>query len=397
MNISIATVIVTPIIATILAAFLPSKTDALTLTVPVTISIPAQAPSETILVRTAEGKIVPSQVELAGNTVYVTWMIRKGTETRYTLVRTTAYRKPETDPRGVKVTETKDAVDVYVGGKLFTRYVFAGSAKPYCYPIIGPTGKGITRNYPMRRVDNESTDHVHHRSLWFTHGNVNGIDFWGESPSSGKIVHRKFERLVSGPLYGRIVAVNDWIGPDGKKVCEDTRDICVYRAADGQIMDFKITIRASDGPVTFGDTKEGMFGIRLADSMTVDKGKGHIQNSRGDKDAASWGRQAEWCDYYGSIDGDTVGVAIMDMPLSFRSPTYWHVRTYGLFAANPFGLRDFTGNKSMDGSYTIPSGKEITFWYRLYIHQGTTEESRVADIYQLSTQTLEVATTGQGF
>lgn len=395
MNIAIRIVMVALIIGILPASVVFSKTDARALTVPVTIAIPAQESSEAILVKTVSGKIVPSQVEYADNKVYVTWMMRKGIETRYTLVRTPNYHKPETDPRGVKVTKTSDAVDIHVGGKLLTRYVFAGAPKPYCYPIVGPTGRGITRNYPMKQLADESRDHVHHRSLWFTHGNVNGIDFWGETPNSGKVVHRRFERLVSGPLYGRIVAVNDWVGPDGKKVCEDTSDICVYRVAEGRIIDFKITIRASDGPVTFGDTKEGTFGIRLADYMTVDKGNGHIQNSNGDKDAAAWGRQAKWCDYYGLVNGDTVGVAIMNMPSSFRFPTYWHVRTYGLFAANPFGLRDFTGDKSMDGSYTIPSGEQITFSYRLYIHEGTTEESCVADVYQLSTQTPRVTTTSE--
>jgi hypothetical protein len=285
----------------------------------------------------------------------------------------------------VKLIEKESSVDVMVNGRLFTSYIFKGAPKPYIYPIIGPTGKGITRNYPMKELPNESRDHAHHRSLWFTHGNVNGIDFWTESPKNGRIVHREFKKLTSGPLYGHISTVNDWIGPDGKKICEDTRDIYIYNTSGVGIIDFKITIKATDGPVTFGDTKEGMFGIRIADSMTVDRGKGRIQNSRGDLNEAAWGKQAEWCDYYGPVDDEIVGVAIMNMPSSFRFPTYWHVRTYGLFAANPFGLRDFTGDKSVNGGYTIPKEGTISFAYRIYIHKGTTEDGAVADVYRLST------------
>jgi hypothetical protein len=273
----------------------------------------------------------------------------------------------------VQLKKGSDAVDVLVNGKLFTRYVFTGAPKPYCYPIIGPTGKPVTRAYPMEKVAGETSDHPHHRSLWFTFGDVNGIDFWSETPTAGKIVHKEFEKLKDGVTRTK----NDWIAPDGKKVCEDTRELKFSQ----DTIDFKITIKATDGPVKFGDTKEGMMGIRVASSMDVDKGSGHILNSRGDKDGDAWGKQAEWCDYYGPVDGKTVGIAIMDHPSSFRYPTYWHVRTYGLFAANPFGLNAFTNGKTADGSYTIPAGGKITFRYRILLHEGTTEEAKIAEAY----------------
>ncbi len=278
----------------------------------------------------------------------------------------------------VKLVKGKDAVDVLVGGKLFTRYVFSGGPRPYCYPIIGPTGKPITRAYPMRQVPGETNDHPHHRSLWYTFGNVNGIDFWGETPKSGKIVQRRFDKLESKPAFGWIRTTDDWIGPDGKKVCEDTRDIRIY---SNQVMDFAVTVRATQGPVKFSDTKEGMFAVRVADSMTVDKGKGHIQLSGGEMDARAWGKQANWCDYYGPVDGETVGIAVLEHPTSFRHPTYWHVRTYGLLAANPFGLKEFTGDKSKDGSYTIPKGGSVTFRYRIIFHKGDTRQANIAGKY----------------
>ena len=273
----------------------------------------------------------------------------------------------------VQFKKGNEAVDVLVNGNLFTRYVFAGAPKPYCYPVIGPTGNPVTRAYPMEDVEGETKDHPHHRSFWFTFGDVNGIDFWSESDKAGKIVHKEFEKLKDGVIRTK----NDWIAPDGRKVCEDTRELKFSE----HTMDFTITIKATNGPVKFGDTKEGMLGVRVASSMDVDKGAGHIVNSRGDKDADAWGKQAEWCDYYGPVDGKTVGIAIMDHPSSFRYPTYWHVRTYGLFATNPFGLNAFTNGKTADGSYTIPAGGKITFRYRILIHEGTTEEAKIAEAY----------------
>ena len=41
-------------------------------------------------------------------------------------------------------------------------------------------------------------------------------------------------------------------------------------------------------------------------------------------------------------EGDTVSLVIMDHPSNLNHPTYWHARTYGLFSANPFGVKDFT-------------------------------------------------------
>lgn len=350
------------------------------LDVPLCAEAPAGSPS--VVVKTKAGRVVPSQVEERGGRLMVTWIAdhANGDNTGdYRIVST--QNRPKPDPRGVRIVEREGALDVNINGRLFTRYVFTGTPKPYCYPIIGPGGKPVTRNFPMRVVGGESTDHPHHRSFWFTFGSVNGIDFWGESPRAGKIIHRQFERLQNGSVYGLIRSRNDWVSAEGKKVCEDVRELRVYAISTGRLMDFTVTVRATEGPVVFGDTKEGMLGFRVASSMEVDRGQGHIENSRGNKDGDAWGKQAEWCDYYGPVDGKTIGVTIMEHPTSFRHPTYWHVRTYGLFAANPFGVRDFTGDKTKDGSYTIPAGGEITFRYRIFVHEGTTADAHVPELY----------------
>src|SRR5262249_10238921 len=158
---------------------------------------------------------------------------------------------------------------------------------------------------------------------------------------------------------------------EGKKICEDTREVRIYGTSEGRLMDLEITIRATDGPLVFGDTKEGSFGLRVPDTMRVQGGGGHIETSAGAKDAAAWGKRAEWVDYYGPVDGTTVGVAIFDHPSSFRHPTWWHVRDYGLFATNPFGLHDYDPKEPAGaGNHTVPAGGSVTFRYRLYLHSG---------------------------
>jgi len=165
-------------------------------------------------------------------------------------------------------------------------------------------------------------------------------------------------------------------------VCEDERTLTF--GGDGQTrwIDFDIVIKASDGPVKFGDTKEGSFGIRVPESMKVDAKKGgQIINSEGQTDKDAWAKQAAWVDYHGPVDGETLGIAIMNHPSSFRFPTYWHVRTYGLFAANPFGVHDFTGDKSADGTYTLEAGKTVAFRYRVLLHRGDQQAGKVAEVY----------------
>ncbi len=155
------------------------------------------------------------------------------------------------------------------------------------------------------------------------------------------------------------------------------------------MFDFEVTVKASNGPVTFGDTKEGMFGLRLASSMDVTKKTGgKIVNAEGITDTAAWGKASPWVDYSGPIDGKTVGVAIFDHPTSFRHPTTWHVRDYGLFAANPFGYHDFGMKKS--GDYTIPAGESITFKYRIILHEGDAKTAGIADAYRAYSTPLKV-------
>lgn len=271
---------------------------------------------------------------------------------------------------------------VEIDGSLFTEYLTRSGAKPILWPILGPTGKPVTRAYPMSEVPGETKDHIHQRSLWFTHGDVNGVSFWDENANHGTIVHRRFAEVRSGVEAG-FVTDNDWVGPDGKTILSDQRRLAFGSEDNARWIDFDITLKATSGPVKFGDTKEGSFGVRVAETMRVDaKQGGRIVNSEGKTNQGAWGQRAAWVDYHGPVDGQTVGIAIMNHPTSFRFPTYWHVRTYGLFAANPFGIHDFPGGEKKDGSYVIEAGKSITLRYRVWIHRGDEKEGRVAAVFE---------------
>lgn len=297
----------------------------------------------------------------------------------------------------VKLTRADDRVRVEIGGKLFTEYVFKGAPKPFLYPVLAADGTELVRNFPMKDVAGEIKDHPHHRSLWFAHGAVNGTDFWLESDAKkhGKILNDSVEHAVKGGA-GVITARNRWVAPDGTVHCTDETVISVRGVPDGRILDYQITLKApADKPVVFGDTKEGTMAIRVPLWMTpphsysVNKkkqkheGQGTIVNAEGIRNTAAWGKRSTWVDYHGPKDGKTYGVAMFDHPKNPRHPTWWHVRDYALFAANPFGKHDFEGLKDQPkaGDLTIPAGGSVTFRWRFYFHLGDEKAAKIAERY----------------
>lgn len=288
--------------------------------------------------------------------------------------------------QGVQITQLTNRLRVEINGRLFTEYFFQDVPRPYCYPLMGPGEAPMTRNWPMAATPNEEHDHPHHRSLWFAHGAINGQDFWSEEKRFGKTVHDGFVEVKSGAESGVIKSRNNWVAADGTVVCRDERTLRIFnsRNANERLFDFEITLFASHGPLTLGDTKEGTMAVRLAETMRLKGpvGHGHIVNSAGVRDDATWGKRADWCDYYGLVEGKTVGLAIFDHPKNPRHPTWWHVRDYGLFAANPFGQHDFERLRDKTaGDLVVPAGQSLTFRYRFYLHEGTEKEAKVAERY----------------
>jgi hypothetical protein len=291
----------------------------------------------------------------------------------------------------VTAERSKQGVVIKIDGKPFTEYHTKAGHSPSLWPVIGPTGKPVTRSYPFTAASKDGTkDHPHHQSIWFAHDKVNGLNFWeanknDEKDDSGThIAHREFVDVSSAGATARIVTRNDWMDGD-KHICEDRRTIIFGQGpADNRWIDFTITIKATDGDVTFGDTKEGTFAVRVADSMRVDaKPGGHIVNSDGKENAAAWGLPARWVDYTGPVEGEIAGIAIMSHPKSFRPLPRWHVRTYGLFAANPFGQAAFPNQAAAkQGEYTLKKGDSITLRYRVLLHRGKTDPAAIEQVFR---------------
>jgi len=300
---------------------------------------------------------------------------------------------------GVTIRSVTDHVDFEIAGKLVGRYqIGPKTAKPYLWPLFAPGALAVTRAWPMAATPpGGSTDHLHHKSAWFCHGDVipegielkqrvrgvKGVDFWSEAKGHGRIVCTEVQRPVTGPDHAHVVTKNEWQTADGTKILDESRILHLYDLGKAWLFVFEIDLYASVAPITFGDTKEGSFGVRVSDAIVAGKGKGKIENADGKMaEKECWGRQSAWCDYSGPIDHQTVGITMYDDPKnSFRAA--WHVRGYGLMAANPFGrVRSFPALKGQTELVRLNKGEHLHLRYGLLLHPGDAHSGQVAEFYQ---------------
>lgn len=290
-------------------------------------------------------------------------------------------------------------IDISISGKPFTSLTWPDSIfKPVLYPIVNAAGTEITRGYPLRPRADERTDHPHHVGMWLNYGNVNGLDFWGNSydipeatrkKSGGNIKFLRAENIVDGKSNASMTIYNSWEDPQGKEVLYEKTTFDFVSNDSIRIIDRITTLTATTGNVTMPDTKEGMFAIRVArqlelpsketvvlsdaqnnqttvPQMANDSVGGNYLSSEGIKGDSVWGTRARWMNLYGVIAQDSLSVVIVDHPKNPGYPSYWHARGYGLFAVNPLGVKDFSeGRETMN--FSIPANQSATFRYRVVI------------------------------
>jgi hypothetical protein len=287
--------------------------------------------------------------------------------------------RPGGEPTGIQVLarESDRRVDVLVDGKPFTSYVWPEAlTKPVLYPLRTEKGTLVTRGFPLDPRSGERTDHPHHVGLWFSYGDVDGVDFWNNSTAlpaerqaqMGRGRHVRILEAKSGPREGRLKVFIEWVMPDGRVAVDETTSFVFRKTAGGRIVDRTTTLTARDKAVRFPDNKEGVMGLRVARALEQPSNEpatftdaagvatkvakldntgvtGLYHTSEGKEGDAVWGTRARWCALSGKIGDEDVTIAILDDPKNPGAPTYWHARGYGLFAANPLGQKALSDGK----------------------------------------------------
>jgi len=308
-------------------------------------------------------------------------------------------------------------VDIQVDGKAFTSYMYTDTIpnlkKPVLFPIYSANGSMITRGYPLQPKARERTDHPHHIGFWLNYGDVNGLDYWGNSAAipadlayrMGVIRHRKIKRVQSGAGSGILEVSMDWLKPDGQTLLEENTQFVFSAAKDVRTIDRITTLTAINEPVIFKDTKEGMLAIRVTRALehpsdepvilSDDSGNktdvpvmdnsgvtGQYLSSTGVTGTDAWGKRAKWVTLSGVVENEKINLVIFDHPDNIGYPTYWHARGYGLFAANPLGQNVFSkGKESLN--YLLETGRSLTFKHRIQIISGETTPEKIEAAYQV--------------
>ena len=269
----------------------------------------------------------------------------------------------------VKLSREENQVNVTVNGKEFTSFLFAKSLpKPYFYPVKAADNSLVTR--PIVG-ENYKGDHPHHKGIWVAVDEVNEIKFWAEK---GKIENRGVDLVAAEGNPAIMRVTNHWLNEKGGDVMIETTTISIFA---NRMLAYDIRFKMVSGDVNFRDTKEGLFGIRLAESQREDKGGGKVTNADGKKGTKEcWGQRSAWVDYTGPVDGKEYGVTIFDHPGNFR-PSRYHVRNYGLFSVSPFGESDYTSGKEPKVNDVFKKDSELRLRYAIYFHDGPVSASEL--------------------
>jgi hypothetical protein len=299
----------------------------------------------------------------------------------------------------VRFKQRESQIDIMNGDQLMASYRYANHlSKPVLHPLMSASGEMITRNYPFKNIDGESNDHPHHTGLSFTYGSngeVNGTSFWAnlhdrppftQDPKLPQIRHIRFLKQESVNSTGILEAINHWVNQEDKPILEEKREMVFHAAQSEYKIDFTFQLTALDTTVTFEDTKEGMFAIRVADWLAEDANgtlytsTGKYLNAEGEKmEKNIWGKTSAWVNLEGKKEDKDIGVTIYHHPSSLNFPTFWHARGYGCFAANPIGRYDYEKGRGLEDprhrTLVIHPGETAVFRFRMVIYEGSRDKA----------------------
>jgi hypothetical protein len=274
---------------------------------------------------------------------------------------TLAHADPKPVPKVQAVPQPYDQVSFQLDGKELTRAHFGPTLRrPFVFPIVGPSGRSLTRmGHP-----HDPVTHSHHNSVWISHHDVNGVDFWGDfAKNKGRIAHQKVEKLTDGDDAASVTSLNAWIDDaTGKTIVMERRRITVRPGEPGEwllVLDLQFEPKVE---TTFGKTPFGLIGVRMAKTIGVNDGGGTIRNSEGqvDEKEVFW-KPAKWVDYSGAVaNGVLEGITLFDHPANPNPPSVYHVRNDGWMGAS-FSFAE---------PYVLPLGKSLRVRYGLYVHRG---------------------------
>lgn len=236
--------------------------------------------------------------------------------------------------------------------------------RPFFYPFLGPSGTSLTRmGHPG------APDHDHHRSIWFAHAKVLGIDFWSDT-TAARIRQKMWLSCQDSDDEAAMAMLLGWYdGHDPKELLEQQLVAAVRPGPDGEtFLELQATFRPTAETLEFGQTNFGFLAVRVAKNLATHFGGGALTSSEGATgEPAIFGKPARWMDYSGPVPKDGIeGITYFDHPANPGHPAHWHVRADGWMGASA----------CMKGPVTITCKQPLVLRYLLHAHRGGADNQR---------------------
>jgi len=299
----------------------------------------------------------------------------------------------------MELKKVEERIEVSIGDQLFTAFNYRDTAKPFLYPVFGPSQTRLTRDFPMKQTAGEGHDHPHHKSIWIGH-QISGADFW--HGHNGEKIVVDGDPVIDAANRSLLVNSN-WVDGAGKVICSDTTKWIFGSDADSRWIECQFVLHASHGDVTIDDTKEGFVAIRTHPDLRLNPSPkdgvqevfGSAINSQGVADEKIWGQAAKWVLYSGEVETKPTSLLILDHPESFRHPTTWHARDYGLIGANPFGLQHFQKMEQGAGTVALVDQQSLSLRYRFQFFDKLIDADVADEVFNKWSQSARQNSIGQ--
>jgi hypothetical protein len=295
------------------------------------------------------------------------------------------------DPRCQVIPQADHQAFFVIDGVERMRWHFGPAyPRPFFFPLIGPSGAVLTRmGHPG------APDHDHHRSIWFAHEKVLGINFWSDN-TPARVRQKHWLAYQDGDDAAVMAVALGWYdGHDPKELLTQELIASVKAAGEGELLvELQSTFTPIAASLELGQTNFGFLAVRVAKSISKFFGGGELRNSEGATgEQAIFGKQARWMDYsgpvrvqdsgfrvqrtkgsqdFGSADSAAAkaavveGITYFDHAANPGHPARWHVRDDGWMGAS-FNRTE---------SYAISRDKPLVLRYLLHAHSRIVDRAR---------------------
>lgn len=352
----------------------------------VSLELPAEFKGTSYVLQDESARIVPLQVDSQRRATFVLPELGAGKTKTYRLIEV----KPDARAATTRVESARDSnqLNLTVAGRQVLSFVAKPLSLPgndikpiflrggYIHPVYTPSGRIATDDYPP--------DHYHHHGIWFawtkTEFEGGHPDFWNMGDGTGRVEFVTLDGTWNGPVHAGFKSRQRYValtGPAPKIALDEQWEVRGYSVGERRYFMFDVVATqqcATASPLILEEYRYGGMGVR-GHRDWKDKTKISFLTSEGKTRENGNATRARWCHIGGPVDGQLVGIAILDHPANFRAPEPLRIHP-----DDPY----FNFAPSQMGKFEIKPGDQFVLRYRYVVSDGppnTSELNRIWNDY----------------